>query len=473
MSAPVANRFRGAAIAAAGLALVLGVWWAVSGRPPVDETPAPTVLVQFDKPEVVEIAITRPTDRIVLRRRGQDWALDGVGWRPRAAMVRRLVHQLHHLEARAPVVVEPERLGDYGLGDDAVLVEIMLDEGARHGLRVGGPNPTSVSYYVQRVPEGDVFVVAKAAVDDLRRPLEDFREDRIARFEADDVERLVVRLGPARLDVRRTGPRAWRSTLPRELDVGHDAVQVMLGRISALRALAFTADDPAEPALSRWGLGERADRIQVVLRDRPEVALRVGQVEPERTPAARYVLHEGDDAVYLVRDGFLESFDLSVAALRNRRLVDRHEWDLRSLRVARGDDAPLTLSRTPDGWRWPDGGTVSGATARRLAEQATGLEAVGFPDQPFLPRASALVTVVLDFEDGTTTRIAAYAPDDPGGELPETVREGTALARIDDHSQVYEIRVSMLEIVADLYREHAREQQRDAEKHLDSVDRQD
>lgn len=490
------RRFRGAMLALVVLVAVLGVAAALELRTadaPDDALPDP--IFRFEKEDLVGFEVVRPDATIAVRKVDGVWKVDGQPWRPNKAMIRRVGHQLHDLDARADVVEAPETadLARYGLGPDAIRVTLTLADGRQLAFAVGDPNPTSVSYYMRPLdsgtadpagPGGPVYVVKKAAMDYYRLDVEAFREDRIATFDADDAVRLEAVVDGRRIDVEKVGERVYRMHAPVEQAAARDEVRMMLGRISALRAVRFVEDAPAD--LGRYSLDPPLHRVVVTLASGETLSVRVGDAVPGTDPPERYVYLEEDDAVYTVRDGLLDSYRRTADEMRDRELLGtKHEWNVTAMTVTQGGES-LALTRTSDDWRWPDGQAVPGSTPKRVAARAAELRALTFfddgpPADPGLDIPWA--TIELTFDDGTagTVRLGdgweveVTAPPPPSsgrrpGPPPEPVTrtEARRYARVGD-GPVVEVDGQLAQVVQDLFREYGRKVERDGDKRLDAV----
>ncbi|MEQ1504964.1 MAG: DUF4340 domain-containing protein, partial [Myxococcota bacterium] len=398
------RRLRGALIALIALVVVAAIAvWSERGPSRLPDRAVPDTIFRFEKDDLVGFVIERPTDRIAIRQVDGVWRVDGQPWRPNRSMIRRVAHQLHDLDARADVVdvpADPAALAQYGLGDGAIRVELSLADGRTLAFEVGDPNPTSVSWYLRLVPSGRVYVVKKAAMDLFRLDSAAFREDRIALFDADDATAIDATIDGAHLLVEQTGARTYRMRAPVDQPASRDRVRAMLGRVASLRALDYPADHPRPEQLAAWSLAPPLHRIAIHLGSGDALELSLGATADAGGVGARYVYLAQDDAVYLVKDGLLEAFQLGPDELRDRELVGRHAWDVVSFDVDHLGRS-VTIRRTSDGVRWPDDAPVAGSTPERLAGRAAELRAIAFHDQepPDTGLASPWATVRLAFAD--------------------------------------------------------------------------
>jgi hypothetical protein len=453
-------RFRGTAFGVVALAGALALWWGLS---PIQEGPssdAPQVIFAFEKEQLVRFVIERPQGTIEMRREGEKWTAPGQVWRPSAAMVRRVAHQLHDLTARAKVVERTQDPAHFGLGEDAITVRLYLEDGTELAFEVGDPNPSSVSWYLRSLPDGPVYVVKKAAVNYYRADIEDFREDRITFFDAGDAESIEVDMGGRQLAFERVDDLHWRMTAPEQWSANRDLVRRMMGSVSAARSQAFVVDQP--DVLTPWGLAEGADEVRIALGSGEALTLRLGNEVEGTDPVLQYAWRAEDNAVYQVRAVVSDPFERPLEEYRNPRVVGGHAWEVGSMTVAVGGET-INLLRSADEWRWADGGVIPGATPRRVAGAAADPRALEFLDSgsPDVGLDDPQAELWLVFENGRAVHLRIGASMDPVGDE----REGRIYLEIVGQPPVIETSDQLLNVVQDLQREHGRKASRDAERH--------
>lgn len=457
------KRFKGAIIALVALAVVAIAVIVVDARQAREGLPQeiqPT-LFRFEEEDLVGIEVVRPDLTLHLMRADDGaWSMEGRPFRPRRSMVRRVAHQLHDLNARTQVVEAPESLEEYGLGEGAIRVTLSLAGGQTLAFEAGDPNPTGVSYYIRPLPGDTVYTVKKSAVDYYRLDLEQFREHRFASLDADLADSIDAEVDGRVLRFHRSD-EGWLMTEPEAWDASRQEVRTMLGRTGALKATAYVADQPED--LSPWGLDAPRHTVRIGLSTGDAVTLYVGDLVPDTDPAERYVYRVEDDAVYAAREDFLEAFRLPVVQYRRRDVLGLHEWDLAALTLTR-EGRVLRITRTADGWRWPDGSHIPGSTPRRVATKAADLQVHGFHDEP--PEVDPGLEVpwaTLELEVAETGAVHVVRL---GAVVPEAV-EDLRFVAVDDRATLYEVESDLAEVVGDLEREYARKLERDAEKNLE------
>ena len=490
------NRFKGSLLALIVLAVIGGAWAlvvALTPDPPdVSEVEIPQ-LFSFEKEELVGIEVVRSDATIELVREEGVWRVVGDDWRPSRSMTRRVAHQLHNLTARDKVVDQVEDPSKFGLGADQIEVTLTLSDGRTLQFLAGDPNPEGVSFYIRPLPGEAVYIVKKAAVDYYSLRLEEFRERRFASLRADDADAIHATVDGRTLRFHRTGPKKWAMDEPMPWQASREKVRTMLGRTGALKAKEFAADAPTDKA--KFGLEPPRHTVEIGVSEGETITLHVGddvEVEGDSREHA-YVYRVEDDAVYVARRGFLEAFREELEDYRNRDILGKNEWDVTAYEVTR-DGQTLKIERAAGGWLWPDGSLVSGSTPKRVAGSAAGFKTLSFHDEA--PPASETgldaptITMALTFEEGepATVKIGKelripiepdpeeavppppLRPPGPPGmepELPERpakTEEVRYWVEVEGDPVIYQIDEALVDRVGDLFREHKRKVERDAEK---------
>ena len=456
------RRFKGALAAALLLlGLVAAVW--ISRLMEAEESfyEEPIRLFEFEKEDMVRVLIERPDSTIEFVLEDGVWVAVGQHWRPSRSMVRRLAHQIHDLSSRARVAEGEFRPELYGLSDQAVRVTMTLANGETIAFEAGDPNPTGVSHYIRPLPGDVVFVVKKAAVDYLKLSIERFREDKFAVLDSKDADLVRAVVDGRELEVRRTGERTWVMTKPIAQDASREKVRMMLGRVGALKAMEFVEDGPED--FTPYGLEPPQHTIEIGLSSGEKITIWLGNTIADTEPSQRYAYRLEDDSVYIVKDAMLEAYQEPIEEYRNRILIEGQEWDLTFLEVSyEGEN--LKITRTSDGWRWPDESPISGSTPKRVASRAAGLRAEEFFERP--PENAGFdqpyATLTLGFADHSRSIVLGARFEVENEERDEERQYAT----LDDSPLVYEVQGDLAEVVEDLFREYRHKVKRDTERNV-------
>ncbi len=481
--------FRGSLLAALLLIAVAAAFWLL--RPQTDDTlPDEGVRIfSFEKHELVKVHVERPdADPITLQEQDGRWLIAGTDFVAGRSMVNRVKHQLHDLTSRATVVDAPDSPELYGLGDNAIKVELTLRDGRTLAFEAGDPNPSSVSYYIRPIPGDTVYTVKKSAVDYYSLTLDEFREHRFAGFDSKDVSRMDATVDlpatderPAvqrHLELERTGDREWDMLEPVQMAANDDRMRRLLGRVNALKAKDFVEIDDAElqARLPEWGLDQPRLDITLSFASRDPLHLMVGGDAPSdnKYEELAYVLIEGDATVYVARRGLLDDFGADLEELRNRRVVRMQEEDVvavdATLRAEPDEDlhGRAGVRYAAEQWVWRDGVPVPGSTPSRVARYLAELEVQAFVDddpgdlsQYGLDDPVARVSLRNADDEERVVLIGGAA--DPLVD-PEGHERARRYAAVEGDPSVYVVDTRVLSVVHDLIREGNRKQAKDLEK---------
>lgn len=486
--------FRGTLISLLVLLALVGVWY---GTRPEPETPKPgakkekkeegKALFVFEKANLIKVEVKRPENTIVLAERDDGWWIEGEELRASRSMVNRVKHQLHDLVARATVVEGSDQGALYGLGANAIRVRLGFRDGSTLEFDAGDPNPSGVSFYIRPVGSDTVYTVKKSAVDYYSLSLDEFRERRFATFDAKDVDQLEATMeGGKRLKFQRTGETAWDLLEPLSFAANDSEIRSLLGRVSAMKAIKFVADNGAD--LKAYGLD--TPRATITLRfsnGDPPLSLLLGAPTGEKDgeyPLA-YAKLADESHIYAVRDGLLEDYGQDPSAFRLTRFsrMDENKVnEINAIFASPDRDADLNgtvlIRMAAAQWMWDDGVPVPGSTPSRVASRACGIEADAFvaenADDPKYGFAKPIVTLAMKDSDGQTRNLLVGGqaprgtrpamPSEPGGRAAGEETYERYYARVAEFPEVYIIDGGLIDVVKDLMREHRRKADGDAEK---------
>ncbi len=475
--------FRGTLLAAAVLALVVALVWLFDPRteaPVVEESPP---LFRFEKPELVRAEIHRAEDVLILAEQGDgSWIVEGPDWRASRSMVNRVKHQIHDLNARATVIKEPEAPELYGLGENAIKVDLTFRDGEELAFLAGDPNPSNVSYYIQPLSgqgsEGFIYTVKKSALDYYSMEPREFRERRFCSLDSNDADRIEAQLpGSKSLVLQRTGPYHWQLEQPLQFAASREEVRRLLGRVTALKAREFVEDHPED--LSGYGLDRPQARILIKFASREPIDLSIGQQAEVDDSVGRprsyaYMKLASDFTVYTAPDDLLEDYQLDPQDLRLKKFMRMRVGDVTdatvTLREREDDDlaGTVTMMYRADKWLWSDGVPVPGSTPSRVALRASEVRADAImADEPGRGDrwgfSDPLLTVQLTDNTGKVRTLIVGDETEPEID-PEGRERARFYARADDQPTVYRISDSVLDVAEDAVREYQRKAGKDADK---------
>jgi hypothetical protein len=273
---------------------------------------------------------------VVLEREGRTWRLTS----PERALadetaVESLTGFLTELTADRLLPKADVEQGAAGLEKPWVrmTVEIGGDSTiAHHELSFGFQNPTRTAYFAQIDQRPDLALLSSSTIDAaFRRPLSDFRDRHLARFDPDQV--LQVDLGsPERtLGLLRVDGRWW---IERPHFLANEAqVRGLLVRLSDLQAVELGRGVATAPALAHPALevSVRGARDSVL------ATLTIGVVAEAGGEALHLVRSSAEPALASITAEDFMGLALSVVDLRDRHLIDLAGGAIDSVVVVAGE----------------------------------------------------------------------------------------------------------------------------------------
>lgn len=387
-----------------------------------------------DAKDVTEIVFTRGAETVRLKREGEGWQLvEPVRSRAHRGNAEAALATLVSAKIDREIAAQPATLAEFGLDKPAAEVTLTLKDGKTLSVSLGGKNPTGVWVYARERDKPAVFVLGESVLREATRPVAELRDRTVLAFDRKDVTGIEVVTPDATLAVEREGQR-WKLTRPTALRADTEVVDELLGRIVDAQVKEFV--DEAPKSLVPWGL-DRPIRLTVVTgkeKDRTSRALLIGRFDDKKKGV--YAMRPGESSVLLVPEPVWNSLPRTVAALRNRAVLDfdRDKLVRVDLENARGK---VTLANEENRWKivapepFAADPSAAGAILARLLE----MRARGFltDDASGIPRwlAKPAVRVTLTGKDGgaPTTVLLAASPETRGG-------SPTAYAAIADRGPV-------------------------------------
>ncbi|MGH7355459.1 MAG: DUF4340 domain-containing protein [Candidatus Rokuibacteriota bacterium] len=373
-----------------------------------------------DAKDVTEIAFRRGAETVRLKREGEGWQLvEPVRARAHRGNAESALATLVTAKIDREIAAQPASLAEFGLDKPAAEVTLTLKDGKTLGVSLGGKNPTGVWVYARERDKPAVFVLGESVLREATRPVADLRDRSVLAFDRKDVSALEVVTPDATLAVERDGQR-WKLTRPVALRADTEVVEEFLGRLLEVQVKEFVDDTPK--SLAPWGL-DRPIRLTVVTgreKDRTSRALLVGRFDDKKKGV--YAMRPGESSVVLVPEALWNSVPRTVAALRNRAVV---EFDRDKLARVELENAHGKVALANEDNRWkivaPEPLAADPSAAGSILARLLEMRAQGFltDDASGIPRwlAKPAVRVTLTPKDGgaPTTVLLAPSPEKRGG----------------------------------------------------------
>lgn len=386
------------------------LWW--FELPEAAREAAGTRVLPVAAKDVTHVTIRFPDRTIELARTDGDWRLTApIHADADDAQVKGMVTSL--TGAKIDRTIDnpgPDRTA-FGLGPDALRVELTDASGTTVGATIGRTTPIGSKTYVATADAAVALTASnlRATVDkkpgDLRdKQLVDVADAAVTRVE-------IARPGAEPVVLTRSEGDAW-TVSPGDYVADLTEVRSYLSSLRATRAVAFVDEAPKD--LARYGLAAPRLRVSVFTGGgTPAATLLVGKDYTEGDSTRVYAKREDRPNVVGLGEWSLRSLDKDVGTFRDKTLLGFDPERVGRFEIDRHGEAPLVFERGDAGW------TLAGA-GKTTVEQST------------------VTRYLTDLRDLKGTSIAAEPPAEPVGfglDEPDvrvvlTDREGEAMGEI-------------------------------------------
>ena len=403
-------------------------------------------VLTVDSADVTEITLERPADTVRVKREGEGWQLlTPVQARADRATIDEVLTTLTTAKSDREIEAAPaaSALADFGLDKPAARVTLVLKNGRKEGLVLGGKSPTGAWVYAREADKAPIFSLGESVLKDATRPPADFRDKTLLAVERKDVTALEVVTRDETIAFA-NDQNKWTLAKPRPLPADPDVVREFFDKLAAARIREFVADAPG--SLAPYEL-DRPTRVTIVTgkdKDRAAKTLLFGRVDAQKKGV--HVMREGDKTVLLVPDDLWTAVPKTVATARDKTVVAFDRDKVAKLEV-QSEKGTVTLARENDRWRitapeaLPADQVEAGAILFKLKE----LKAQAFLSEDasalsrFLAKPAVRVTVT---ETGAEPKTVLVAPSDEkrggapsayagvAGQGPVVLVDGKALAEL-------------------------------------------
>ena len=298
--------------------------------------------------DVTEIELKRPADTVTLKREGTGWQMQApLKTGADRAASEETVTSVITAKMDREIAATPASLADFGLDKPAAEVNVVLKDGKRLGLLLGGKNPTGVWVYAKEKERPAVFVLPEGVLRDATRAVADFRDKTVLAFDKKEVTGIGIAVENEALSLAQADGK-WTLTRPAQYPADGDTVSEFLDKIQAAKVQEFVAESP--PSLDPFGLG-RPTRVDIQTgkdKDRATKSLLLGRLDEAKKGV--YALRPGESSVLLLPTDVWTALPKNVAALRNKSLVEVAADKVTQVDVE-SPKGMVTVAREGDRWK--------------------------------------------------------------------------------------------------------------------------
>jgi hypothetical protein len=312
---------------------------------------------QVQEKAIGALTLVRDGQTVRLVKQKHDWHLTApLAARADQATVDGMLVTLAHLEKERDLGNQ-KNLKPFGLEKPRLVVEYTA-QGQSHRLAVGGQVPGGRDYYALKDQAPDVLLINTASKESLDRKLTDLRDKTLLAFEPGEVKGVKIKSGRLKVDLEKTGPRAWRWTGKEDFKVRPDRVDSLLRQLHEARIKDF----PEQLPKNARALGLTRPQAEVTLvTAKGSETLQLGAAKDDLI----YGRKGEDGPVVLVDPKLAENLGKAATTLEDRRLWGGPVLEARKV-VWGPPDKSWTATKDKDFWelKGPEGQAVKQPAAR-------------------------------------------------------------------------------------------------------------
>lgn len=233
-------------------------------------------IIAFKRDAVTGVDLNTEGKTYQFSKSGDDWRVTKpLAVRADSSATEGLVGKIETAQMKSLVTNEatPADLKKYGLDKPVITVDILLGSG-KATFAIGGM-ADGENYYARDAAQPVVVTIEKALAEDLKKPLDDYRQKSIFEFRAYNVDHIeLTRNGQTTVFERvkstnDTTPDSWKRVSPNPKDVDREKMETLLTSLADIRAASFqdsTAgtglDAPLLTIAAKFEEGKKEERVK-------------------------------------------------------------------------------------------------------------------------------------------------------------------------------------------------------------------
>jgi len=293
-----------------------------------------------------------------------------------------LVSTLSGLTSERLIEDKAANLGEYGLAEPSVEVDVTEKNNKTDKLFVGDSTPTGSAAYVAVAGDPRVFTVATYTKNSFDKSVKDLREKRLLTFDSDKLSRVDLDTKKQQIEFGRNKDQ-WQIVKPKPLRADDSKVQDLIRKLSDARMDLSGTDDDAKKAAAAFASGTEVAKAQVTDTSGTQT------LEVRKNKDDYYAKSTAVEGVYKVGSDVGQALDKSVDDFRNKKLFDFGFSDPDKI-AFRDDTKTYYLTKGGQDWFLADGKKADAIPAETYLEKVRDLSASKFVDAGFTTAAMEL-----------------------------------------------------------------------------------
>lgn len=253
-------------------------------------------IYSFQEEDVTLVTLRKGSEVIQLRREGEEWSITiPIQAKGDREVIQSLLFRLAQAQIDRVLEEHPKDLGEFGLQNPSLQVEITLKDGqVLPPLLLGDRTPLGESIYAKLSNAERVFLVGSFVKSNLERPLQELQDRRLLVFETRDIKGIRLVYGKKVIRLAKEG-ETWKLEAPAVAEAHPGKVFSLL---LTLKELKFKETlRKRDGKLDQYGLVPPLAEVTLVKADGTELPpLLIGKREQDH----RYVKLKTAPTVYTI-----------------------------------------------------------------------------------------------------------------------------------------------------------------------------
>jgi hypothetical protein len=382
----------------------------------------------FHAEDVKSLEFARSGQTISIEKRDGKWLItQPVETRADSSVIEGIATELARARISRTLPASPDRLAAYGLTNPEVTLDLRLQNGAKHQLKLGSKDYTGGSVYAILDENKEVALLPAAILSETDKPLDDLRDRNVLDLASDDVAAFTLK-GPSGEIAAVRQDSGWKLDKPRAVAADTSQVDSLLAQATSAKMTGVESEDAAH--LSKYGLENPSLSF--------EARTKTGELRKlifgKRAGSDYFARDTSRPMVFRTSEDFYKKLDVKFFDLRDKSLVQFEAGEVTRVEVRNGNQTIVVVQKNANEWALEQPGDNKGKAVQswKLLDPLLEARAEEIYDQPPPSIASRLskpaVEVTLTFKSGKSAKISVSSESG-----------GFAYARTSDSAAVYKL----------------------------------
>lgn len=377
------------------LGLVSTIYWSehrkstdTAASPSAD---APPSILKLDEASITQVALKKKDAApIVLAKNSSGiWQISEP--KPLAAdqsTVSSMLSTLSSLNSQRLVEDKASDLKQYGLDQPAVEADITEKDNKSQRILLGDETPTGNAIYTMLAGDPRVFTIATYNKNSIDKSLNDLRDKRLIRIEADKISRLEVARKNQSIEFGRN-KEEWQILKPKPLRADNVQVSDLARKLTEAHMDLSGSDKDVKAAASAFAGATPVATAKVTDQSGTQ------ELQVRKSKDTYYAKSSVVEGAYKIDSDLGKALDKGLDDFRNKKLFDFGYNEPNKIEMHNGAKA-YYLMRGGSAW-WSNGKKMDSESVLTLVSDLRDLEASKFVESGF---ANPTIEVTVTSEDG-------------------------------------------------------------------------